>query len=199
MPMVRVTLIEGYDERTRVRLGERLTDAVRSVIAAPLDGVTVAIEEVKPGNYMRGRQARRPGIFLPDPADLVKSFLAAMEARDLDRARGFLAEGYRMTFPGGAAFSTLEELVAWARPRYRWVAKTYERFDVAPAEDGVIVYCYGTLEGEWPDGEVFSGIRFIDRFTVRDGKLSDQLVWNDLAETRDRGTSGMPESAERLV
>lgn len=72
MPVVRVTLIEGYDEATRVRLGERLTDAVRSVIDAPLDGVTVAIGEVKAGNYMRGRQAKRPGEPLPDPVDLVK-------------------------------------------------------------------------------------------------------------------------------
>jgi hypothetical protein len=31
-------------------------------------------------------------------------------------------------------------------------------------------------------GEKYSGIRFIDRFTVRDGKLADQMVWNDMAE-----------------
>jgi len=47
-----------------------------------------------------------------------------------------------------------------------------------------VVYCHGTLSGEWPDGSAFSGIRFIDRFTVRAGKLADQTVWNDLAETR---------------
>lgn len=28
----------------------------------------------------------------------------------------------------------------------------------------------------------YAGIRFIDRFTVRDGKLVDQNVWNDMAE-----------------
>lgn len=182
MPVVRVTLIEGYDEATRIRLGERLTDAVGSVIAAPLDGITVAIEEVKAGNYMRGRQARRPGAPLLDPVDVVKAFLAAMEARDLDAARGFLSDGFRMTFPGGVVFSTLEELVSWAKPRYRRVAKAYERFDVAPDENGALVYCYGTLNGEWPDGTGFAGIRFIDRFLVRQGKLADQMVWNDLAE-----------------
>lgn len=185
MPVVKVTLIEGYDEATRVRLGEALTDAVRSVIAAPLDGVTVAIGEVKAGNYMRGRQARRPGAGLADPVEAVKAYLSAMEARDLDGARQYLADGFRMTFPGGAVFATLEELVAWAGPRYRRVGKLCERFDRAVDQDGVLVYCHGMLEGEWPDGTAFSGIRFIDRFQVRHGLIVDQKVWNDLAESRN--------------
>jgi hypothetical protein len=44
------------------------------------------------------------------------------------------------------------------------------------------MYCYGTLYGELLDGTPYSGIRFIDRFTVKDGKLVDQMVWNDMAE-----------------
>ncbi len=35
---------------------------------------------------------------------------------------------------------------------------------------------------ELPDGSPYSGIRFIDRFTVRAGTLVDQNVWNDMAE-----------------
>ena len=54
MPIVRVTMIEGYGDEVRQRLALRLTDTVRGTIAAPADGVTVAIEEVKPSNYMRG-------------------------------------------------------------------------------------------------------------------------------------------------
>jgi phenylpyruvate tautomerase PptA (4-oxalocrotonate tautomerase family) len=182
MPVIELTLIEGYDEQTRTRLGESLTDAVRSIIDAPLDGVTVEIHEVKAESYMRGRQARQPGKPQPDPVGLVQSFLSAMEARDLDRARGFLADGFRMTFPGGAEFERLEQLVEWARSRYRSVRKTYDRFDVTADANGPIVYCFGTLAGEWLDGAGFSGIRFIDRFSVRDGLFTDQLVWNDLAE-----------------
>jgi hypothetical protein len=45
-----------------------------------------------------------------------------------------------------------------------------------------IVYCWGTLSGEWLDGAPFSDIRFIDRFVVRNGRLENQKVWNDLAE-----------------
>lgn len=184
MPVIRTTLIEGYDDATKRRLGERLTDAVRATIAAPLDGITVILEEVKPAGYMRGRQSRVPGAPKPAGADVVRDFLSAMEARDLDRAQGFLAEGFAMTFPGPARFSNLAELVEWGRARYRFVRKTYEVFEEAVGPDGLIVYCSGTLAGEWPDGTAFEGIRFIDRFTVVDGKLADQKVWNDLAETR---------------
>lgn len=180
MPVIRTTLIEGYDDQTRTRLAERLTDAVRATIAAPLDGITVVIEEVKPTSYMRGRAARTPGKTLPSPAEVVRTFLAAMEERDLERARGMLADGFTMTFPGGARFSTLEELVAWGRQRYRFVRKSYEAFDECFGGAGMVVYCSGTLSGEWPDGTAFGGIRFIDRFEVDAGKLVDQKVWNDM-------------------
>ncbi|EDZ42034.1 4-oxalocrotonate tautomerase [Rhodobacteraceae bacterium HTCC2083] len=52
------------------------------------------------------------------------------------------------------------------------------------AGDAAIVYCRGTLSGEWPDGTTFTGIRFIDRFEVVGDKLTQQDVWNDIAETK---------------
>lgn len=184
MPVIRMTLIEGYDDETKTRLATRLTDAVRATIAAPLDGITVVLEEVKPSGYMRGRQARNPGAPLASGEELVRRFLAAMEARDLDKARTYLADSFAMTFPGPVRFTRLEELVAWGRTRYKFVSKTYEVFDEAISENGMIVYCHGMLSGEWPDGTAFSGVRFIDRFEIVEGKLSDQRVWNDLAEAR---------------
>lgn len=120
---------------------------------------------------------------MTDPAQVVRDYLAAMERRDLAAAKGMLAPGFAMTFPGGVRLETLEQLVEWARPRYRSARKIYDRFDVAPAQDGAaIVYCFGTLHGELLSGEAFSGIRFIDRFTVAGGRLLDQMVWNDMAE-----------------
>ncbi|GAB4188836.1 MAG: nuclear transport factor 2 family protein [Thalassobaculales bacterium] len=113
---------------------------------------------------------------------LVRRFLAAMEARDLAAAEALLAPGFVMEFPGPVRMASLAELVAWAKPRYRFVRKSYERFDQA----GDAVYCFGTLAGEWPDGTPFAGIRFIDRFTIRDGRLADQKVWNDLGEVKAR-------------
>lgn len=113
---------------------------------------------------------------------LIETYLGAMEDRDLDAAKACLGNGFSMVFPGGKTLNSLEELIEWASPRYRWVKKTYDRFDPQEADDGIIVYCFGTLYGQWPDGAEFEGIRFIDRFVVRDGKLADQMVWNDLAE-----------------
>ncbi|MCZ7563844.1 MAG: nuclear transport factor 2 family protein [Burkholderiales bacterium] len=125
------------------------------------------------------------------PIDLVRSYLTALERRDLARADAMLAPGFAMTFPGGKRFTTLEELVVWAKLRYRSARKDYERFDVVPSPDGGIVYCHGTLRGELADGTPYSGIRFIDRFTVAGGKLVDQQVWNDMAEVLGRlGTGG---------
>lgn len=191
MPVVTVTLIEGYDAATREALMRRLTRAVRATIAAPLDGTTIVIDEVSPASYMRGgRAARRPGPALPDAVGLVRDFLAAMEARDLARAAGFLAPDFAMTFPGGVRFTRLEDLVAWSKGRYRAVRKTFEGFDEAPGDDATVVTCHGTLSGEWVNGTSFAGIRFVDRFTIRDGKLATQQVWNDVAEARSSSAAG---------
>jgi phenylpyruvate tautomerase PptA (4-oxalocrotonate tautomerase family)/ketosteroid isomerase-like protein len=184
MPVITVTLIEGYDETVRRDLSHRLTDAAVAAIGAPLDGVTVVINEVAASNYMRGRQHRTPGTPPPSASQVVQDYLSAMERRDLAAATGLLAEGFTMTFPGKAVFRRPEELVEWAKARYRAVAKIYERFDEATDKDGAVVYCFGTLHGEWPDGKPFEGIRFIDRFKVSRGRIVDQMVWNDLAEVR---------------
>ena len=185
MPLIQVTLIEGYSEAARIGICERITRAVRATIAAPLEGTVVSINEVAPAAYMRGgKPFRTPGPELPDGAQLVRDFLAAMQARDLGRAEGFLSSDFVMEFPGAVRMHKLAELIEWARPRYKSVAKTYTRFDQAFNDDATVVYCYGTLSGEWLDGSTFADIRFIDRFTVRDGKLADQTVWNDLAEVK---------------
>jgi len=125
------------------------------------------------------------GAALIDPVQLVRSFLAAMEARDIALAQSFLADGFEMTFPGTAPMHKLQELIAWSAPRYKFVTKTYDGFDAMPSErNAAIVYCRGTLSGEWPDGTAFEGIRFIDRFEVVADKLIKQEVWNDIAETK---------------
>lgn len=121
------------------------------------------------------------------PEETVRAFLDAMERRDLEVAESFLATNFVMEFPGGGKMRSLSELIEWAKPRYRSVGKQYERFDVSDAGDGIAaVYCFGTLEGIWNDGTSFSGIRFIDRFSVANGKIVDQKVWNDIGEVTSR-------------
>jgi hypothetical protein len=129
---------------------------------------------------------------------LVRSYLEAMERRDLAAASAMLAPGFRMLFPGGRSFDSLPALVQAARGRYRSANKRYEHFDALIADEPCpspgghrnepndepecVVYCYGILYGELLSGEAYDNIRFIDRFSVRGGKLIDQMVWNDMAE-----------------
>ena len=121
------------------------------------------------------------------PEETVRAFLAAMEIRNLATAKTFLAGDFEMEFPGGEKMRSLDELIEWAKPRYRSVGKRYERFDVSDASDGsAVVYCSSTLHGIWNDGTSFSGIRFIDRFTIVRGKITSQKVWNDLGELTSR-------------
>jgi ferredoxin--NADP+ reductase len=67
--------------------------------------------------------------------------------------------------------------------------QTYERFDSLPGGDLSLVYCFGTLSGEWPDGKAFTSIRFIDRFEIVSGKIIRQDVWNDIAEMREQAAT----------
>ncbi|MBD3664530.1 tautomerase family protein [Sulfitobacter sp. TSTF-M16] len=184
MPVVEVHLIEGYDDAEKQRLGTALTDAVRSVVPAGPEAITVLLHDLPASDYYRGGTRRTPAPALPDPADLVRAYLAAMEARDLKKAQAMLGDGFTMSFPGTAPMRTLQELMDWAAPRYRFVKKTYEIFDVSQGADAAIVHCHGMLNGEWPDGTLFEGIRFIDRFELKGGRITKQDVWNDMGEVR---------------
>ncbi|MFN3143778.1 MAG: tautomerase family protein [Paracoccaceae bacterium] len=184
MPVITVDLIAGYDATAKGRLGRALTDAALSVVAAPPEAVIVMTTDHPPEAYMRGGEHRQPGATRPDPKAMVHTYLTTMEARDLAAAEAMLAPGFTMTFPGGVTMTSLAELIAWSKPRYRFVRKTYERYDATQDGATAIVYCFGTLSGEWLDGTAFSGIRFIDRFEIVDGRFTRQDVWNDMAETK---------------
>jgi ketosteroid isomerase-like protein len=127
-------------------------------------------------------ESKKAANSVQNAGNLVRNFLRAMEQRDLDVARAMLAPDFSMVFPGSFRPSGLENLVAWSKTRYKSAHKSFDRTDEIEATDGTIVYIYGTLHGEWLDGTPYSGIRYIDRFTVRNGKIADQSVWNDMAE-----------------
>ncbi|MBF9058488.1 tautomerase [Rhodobacterales bacterium HKCCSP123] len=184
MPIVEAHVLEGYAPEAKTRLVRALTDAVRVVVPAPDDAITVMIHEYPPENYGRGGVMRTPAPALPDPGKLVLDYLARMEARDIDAAQAMLAPDFTMTFPGTAPMTALSELIDWARGRYRFVKKTYDTVEAFHAHGATVVYARGTLSGEWPDGTAFEGIRFIDRFELEGGLITRQDVWNDLAEVR---------------
>lgn len=133
------------------------------------------------------QQQRSSALTMPDEArdaaiETVRRFLRLVEARDLIAAGSFLADDVQITFPGGRVFTNLQDQVDSSAGRFRGVRKTFDRFDVAPLGDDAVVYVSGTLSGEDIHGAAFDGVRFIDRFTVRAGKILDQMVWNDLSE-----------------
>ncbi len=122
-----------------------------------------------------------------DLTALVSDFLRLMEARNLEAAGRYLADDVTITFPGGRRFGSLAEQVESSAGRFRGVTKTFDRFDVIDGSSGEaaesVVYVFGTLSGEALDGTPFDGIRYIDRFVIRDGLIVDQKVWNDMAES----------------
>jgi 4-oxalocrotonate tautomerase family enzyme len=184
MPTVEAHILEGYAPEEKQRLKQALTDAIRFVVPAPDEAVIVMLHEYAPENYARGGTERQPAPALPDPSQLVLDYLAAMEAREIDRAEAMLGDDFTMEFPGTGPMTRLADLIAWAKDRYRFVTKTYQAVEAFQNGAAAVVYTRGMLAGEWPDGTPFSGIRFIDRFEVKGGKITKQDVWNDIAEVR---------------
>lgn len=184
MPLAKLDVMEGYSDADKSRLGKAVTDAICFVVPASPDAVVVIIEEHSRANYMRGGQHREPAAALPDPKDIVLAYLEAMEQRDLATAGALLADGFEMHFPNTPAMTQLDELIAWAKPRYQQVHKTYSGIEAFQGVDCAVVFARGMLNGVWPDGSAFDGVRFIDRFEISDGKIRLQEVWNDMGEVR---------------
>ncbi|UQR66789.1 nuclear transport factor 2 family protein [Bradyrhizobium sp. C-145] len=115
-------------------------------------------------------------------AEIVKAYLTASMIPDPDAAAAYVAPGTIITFTGGREFDHPRGPTAFNAKRYRWVKKKMDRFDVCPGHGETIVYSVGTLYGEWKDGTVFEGNRYVDRFVVRNGKITKMDVWNDSAE-----------------
>jgi len=184
MPIVEAHILEGYSPDEKSRLTAALTDAIRFVVPADDEAVTVMVHEMAPENYARGGLSRSPAPALPDPVEIALNFLKALEARNIDTAKAMLATGFRMVFPGAKSMATIAELIDWAKDRYRFVEKTITSTQAFHKDGCAFVYVIGTLSGEWPNGDPFEGIRFIDRFEINGGKIVSQEVWNDIAEER---------------
>jgi hypothetical protein len=101
-------------------------------------------------------------------------------------ARRYTAPGLQIRFTGGRAMSDPTECTAFNASRYKWVKKRIERTETvagSPAPDAeTVVYSLGTLYGEWPDGTPFEGNRYVDRYVVQAGLITQMDVWNDSAE-----------------
>jgi len=121
-------------------------------------------------------------------AEAIDTYLQLCEDRELDQATDYLADGVELIFPGNRSYASLQEMAQASKGRYAWVKKHRTDYSVGErtAPDGTteqVVTSIGTLYGEKLDGTPFEGIRYIDVFTVRDGRIVRQEVWNDLAES----------------
>jgi ketosteroid isomerase-like protein len=121
-------------------------------------------------------------------AEVVDEFLRLIMIPDPLAARRYTAPGLRIRFTGGRAMSDPAECTAFNAARYKWVKKRIERTETvarsaqAGAAEEDVVYSLGTLHGEWPDGTPFEGNRYVDRYVVRGGRITQMEVWNDSAE-----------------
>jgi hypothetical protein len=125
------------------------------------------------------------------PAQVVDEFLRLIMIPDPASARQFTAPGMTIRFTGNRLMSDPADCTAFNASRYRWVKKRIAFTEVVgelaahngeSPGDGTVVYSVGTLYGEWPDGTPFEGNRYIDRYIVKDGLITDMQVWNDSAE-----------------
>lgn len=127
------------------------------------------------------------------PAEVVDEFLRLIMIPDPVAARRYVAPGMRIRFTGNRAMRDPTECTAFNASRYKWVKKRIDRTETvgqirdwragaAADAESVVVYSLGTLYGEWPDGTPFEGNRYVDRYVVRGGLITDMDVWNDSAE-----------------
>lgn len=125
-----------------------------------------------------------PSVSTLSPAEVVDEFLRVIMIPDPASARRFVSPALRIRFTGGRAMSDPAECAAFNASRYRWVKKRIERTDtVAGGSDAeTVVYSIGTLHGEWPDGTPFEGNRYVDRYVISHGLITQMEVWNDSAE-----------------
>lgn len=114
--------------------------------------------------------------------DLVKDFLAASMAPDPVLAATYMIPDVKITFTGRREMPDPQAITAFNGARYKWVKKQLGQFDWMDRGDHVVVYATGTLYGQWPDGREFAGNRYVDRYEVRDGKITHMDVLNDSAE-----------------
>jgi phenylpyruvate tautomerase PptA (4-oxalocrotonate tautomerase family) len=165
MPVVETTILEGYDTATKTRLLKAMTRAVRSVVAAPLDGIVTVLREVGPSAYARGGIPRVPGPPLPPATDIAKQFALALQRGDLERAQQLAAEGFTATSRDGRSRS-LSDLVADEAKR----KKQYQRFDESLTDNGTLVFARGNVSDS-------ASQHFVDCFHVVGATVAEHISW----------------------
>jgi hypothetical protein len=120
--------------------------------------------------------------------EVVNEFLRLIMIPDPVAASRYTASDMKIIFTGKRTMRVPADCTKFNASRYKWVKKRIERTDVVmPSEQEaargeIVVYSIGTLYGEWPDGQPFEGNRYVDRYVVTNGLITQMDVWNDSAE-----------------
>lgn len=119
-----------------------------------------------------------------NPADLINEYLRILMIPDPAGVKHFVSPDLRIRFTGNRAMRSPADCSAFNASRYRWVKKKIEKTEVVSngSDAATVVYSLGTLYGEWPDGTPFEGNRYVDRYVVSHGLITEMDVWNDSAE-----------------
>ena len=117
-------------------------------------------------------------------ADIVNEFLRLIMLPDPVAASQYTAPDMCILFTGGRAMRQPADCTQFNASRYQWVKKRIERTETVAGGDSAetVVYSLGTLYGQWPDGTPFEGNRYVDRYVVTGGLITQMDVWNDSAE-----------------
>jgi hypothetical protein len=121
-------------------------------------------------------------------AEVVNEFLRLIMIPDPLAASRYTAADMQIVFTGKRPMREPADCTKFNASRYKWVKKRIERTDTVlatpeeAARGETVVYSLGTLYGEWPDGTPFEGNRYVDRYVVRNGLITQMGVWNDSAE-----------------
>jgi hypothetical protein len=118
--------------------------------------------------------------------DVAREFMDAMERGDFVAAGELRGPGFVLRAPGGLQCRELAEFAAFGRGRYLELRKTDRQFDATESAHGIVVYVHGAMAGRWLDGTGFQGLRYVDRFLIRDGRILELSVLNELAEFMPR-------------
>ena len=120
--------------------------------------------------------------------EVVNEFLRLIMIPDPLAASRYADSSMKIIFTGKRTMREPADCTKFNASRYKWVKKRIDRTDVVTpsAEEAAlgetVVYSIGTLYGEWPDGKPFEGNRYVDRYVVINGLITQMDVWNDSAE-----------------
>lgn len=182
MPIIEAHILHGYDPGTRTRLAHGLTDALRLVIPAPPESITVVVHELARENYMRGGALRRRGVALPDAADVVRRFHNAITTGDYDAAEAFMTKDGFFVVPGGARVDKPHDVAAFTASRWTEISVTVDSTDVCPGPEGPIVFLRTRINGTLRDGTRREGLRSIQRFQFSGPLIARIDAISDLPE-----------------